>query len=67
MEDLEVVTRSTTGILLPEEGLGTEKAVREVRMNEDIFMERNNVTSIVQSFPSCTSHILDREATSNAS
>jgi hypothetical protein len=67
MEDLEVVARSTTGILLPEEGLGTEKAVWKVGMNEDIFMECNNVTSIIQSFPSCASHILDREATSDAS
>ena len=66
VEDTEVVPCSTLLALVPKEGLGAEKPIGKVWMDEDLFGERENVAVVVQSFPIGQSHVLDGEASCNA-
>jgi hypothetical protein len=66
MEDAKMVLRFTTSwVLAAEEGLRAEKTVREIRVDEDVFVERHHVAIVVQCFPVGMSNIFNGKTTGN--
>jgi hypothetical protein len=53
--------------LSAKKGLRTEEAVREIRVNEDVFVERDDVAIVVEGFPVGVSNIFNGKTTGNTS
>jgi len=49
-----------------QEGLGTEESSWKALMNEDLIYKRNDISTVVQGFLSCSSHVFHLQAPSYA-